>query len=109
MVTLFLGKPHDSPEHVDYVPSIFPAVYKRSKRKTSRRVLQRLKEEKEAEEPEESSSSETENEQLKKIEEVIRIQEYLMNEDSLSSSMNSNLSFSVMPVDDVLFTFILQH
>ena len=99
MVTLFLGKPHDSPEHVDYVPSIFPAVYKRSKRKTSRRVLQRLKEEKEAEEtpePEESSSSETENEQLKKIEEeVIRIQEYLMNENSLSSSMNSNLSFSV--------------
>ena len=85
MVTLFLGKPHDSPEHVDYVPSIFPAVYKPSKRKTSRRVLKRLGEEKEAEatpEPEESSSSETENEQLKKMEEeVIRNQEYLMNED----------------------------
>ena len=37
MHTLFIGKPHPHPTHQDYVPSVFPSLYKTPQRKENQR------------------------------------------------------------------------
>ena len=64
-----LGKPHRNPEHPDYVPSVFPSVYK-NKTKSPRRVICRS--------PATPKSSCSEFDEIMK--EVLQRQEYLHKE-----------------------------